>query len=149
MKYGHCGFQCPYFVSLIPIFLRACFENGPGQGLRARRGGWRGATKENIPRGSSTEEQRSQPPRPAARPPETFSKHALRDFKLVGCMTVLTAPSISRKTPGGRTSGSAVYPAQMRRLNSRHAAATSGALRIAETTQSRVAPTRRTSSRFA
>jgi len=44
--------------------LRACFENKLGKGLRARRGGWRGATKENIPRGSSTEEQRSQPPAP-------------------------------------------------------------------------------------
>ncbi|MGD1086268.1 MAG: hypothetical protein ABSA47_16150 [Verrucomicrobiota bacterium] len=26
-------------------------------------GGWQGATKENIPRGSSTEEQRRQPPK--------------------------------------------------------------------------------------
>jgi hypothetical protein len=59
--------------------LRACFENRSGKGLRARRGGWRGATKENIPRGSSTEEQRRQPPRPAARPPELFSKHTLKE----------------------------------------------------------------------
>jgi hypothetical protein len=67
---------------------RACFENGSGKGLRTRRGGWRGSlqggqllicsdsTKENIPPGSSTE-QRSHPPRPAARRPEIFSKHAL------------------------------------------------------------------------
>jgi hypothetical protein len=34
-------------------------------------------TKENIPRGSSTEQQRGQPARPDARPPEIFSKHAL------------------------------------------------------------------------
>jgi len=59
--------------------LRACFENRSGEGLRARRAGWRGATKENIPRGSSTKEQRRQPARPAARPTEIFSKHALTE----------------------------------------------------------------------
>ena len=47
-------------------------------GLRARRGRWQGARRENIPRGSSTDEQRSQRPRPAARPPGIFSKHALK-----------------------------------------------------------------------
>ncbi len=57
--------------------LGACFENSSGQGLRARRGGWRGATRAHIREKSVTEEQRSQPPRPAARPPEIFSKHAL------------------------------------------------------------------------
>src|SRR5580658_10336958 len=52
------------------------------------------STKENIPGGSSTEEQRSQPPRPStaaqcspiicsdsARPPDLFSKYALRELK--------------------------------------------------------------------
>jgi hypothetical protein len=38
------------------------------QGLRARRGGWRGATTEHIRQQSATEKQQSQPPRPAARP---------------------------------------------------------------------------------
>jgi hypothetical protein len=60
--------------------LRACFENRSGRGLRARRGDWRGATREHIREKSVTEEQRSQPPRPAARPPEIFSKHALMGF---------------------------------------------------------------------
>jgi uncharacterized protein (TIGR03790 family) len=56
-----------------------------------------GSTKENLPRGSSTKEQRSQPPRPStalqcspticsdsARPPELFSKHALSRNDAVG-----------------------------------------------------------------
>ena len=58
--------------------VRACFENSSAKGLRARRGGWRGATRAHIREKSVTEDQRSQPPRPAARPPEIFSKHALR-----------------------------------------------------------------------
>jgi ABC-type multidrug transport system ATPase subunit len=38
--------------------LRACFENRSGRGLRARRGDWRGATREHIREKSVTEEQR-------------------------------------------------------------------------------------------
>ena len=53
------------------------FENRSGKGLRARRGGWRGARRAHIREKSVTEERRSQPPRPAARPTEKFSKHAL------------------------------------------------------------------------
>jgi hypothetical protein len=61
-----------------------------GVGLRARRGGWRGSPRSraalvcsdsrraHIREKSVTDEQRSQPPRPAARPPDIFSKHALR-----------------------------------------------------------------------
>src|SRR5436190_14617881 len=40
--------------------LRACLKIRKGA-VFVPRAGWRGATKENIPRGSSTEEQRSQP----------------------------------------------------------------------------------------
>src|SRR5436190_18839417 len=40
--------------------LRACLKIRKGA-VFAPEAGWRGATKENIPRGSSTEEQRSQP----------------------------------------------------------------------------------------
>ena len=57
--------------------LRACLESSSGKGLRARRGGWRGAPRAHIRKKSVTEAQRSQPPRPAARPPEILSKHAL------------------------------------------------------------------------
>src|SRR5947209_6543738 len=38
---------------------RACLETTRGAGV-GQKHGWRGATKENIPGGSSTEEQRSQ-----------------------------------------------------------------------------------------
>jgi hypothetical protein len=77
--------------------LRACFENRSGEGLRARRGGWRGSpqeraalvcsdsTRAHLRENSVTEEQRSQPPRPAARPPDIFSKHALSVTRLGGC----------------------------------------------------------------
>src|SRR5215203_6597984 len=41
-------------------WLRACLKIRKGA-VFAPRAGWRGATKENIPGGSSTEEQRSQP----------------------------------------------------------------------------------------
>src|SRR5213595_3543779 len=58
--------------------LRACFKNRPGKGLRARRGGWRGVRREHIREKSVTDEQRSHPPRPAARPTGIFLKHALR-----------------------------------------------------------------------
>src|ERR1700683_344341 len=73
--------------------LRACLENRPERGLRARRGGWRGSpqsraarvcsdsTSEHPPGGAVSEEQRSQPPRPAARPPGIFFKHALNKRK--------------------------------------------------------------------
>jgi len=46
---------------------------------KARRilGLWRGAPRAHIRQKSVTEAQRSQAPRPTARPPETFSKHAL------------------------------------------------------------------------
>ena len=40
--------------------LRACLETTRGA-VFGEKAGWRGATKENIPGGSSTEEQRSQP----------------------------------------------------------------------------------------
>ena len=40
-------------------FLRACFKTTRGA-VFAEKAVWRGATKENIPGGSSTEEQRSQ-----------------------------------------------------------------------------------------
>src|SRR5579862_4086159 len=60
-----------------PLAIRACFENRSRKGLRARRGGWRGATRAHIREKSATEEQRSQTPRPAARPTGIFSKHAL------------------------------------------------------------------------
>src|SRR5713226_3106241 len=39
--------------------LRACLETTRGA-VFGEKAGWRGATKENIPGGSSTEEQRSQ-----------------------------------------------------------------------------------------
>src|SRR5215218_8897471 len=42
------------------IQLRACLKIWKGA-VCAPQAGWRGATKENIPGGSSTEEQRSQP----------------------------------------------------------------------------------------
>src|SRR5436190_5859708 len=58
--------------------LRACLKNRPGKGLRARRGGWRGARREHIREKSVTDEQRSHPPRPAARPTGIFLKHALK-----------------------------------------------------------------------
>jgi len=51
--------------------------------LRARRGGWRGATRAHIRRKSGTEEQPSQPPGPAARPTEIILKHALKLFFLL------------------------------------------------------------------
>jgi DNA-binding transcriptional ArsR family regulator len=54
--------------------LRACFENRSVEGLRARRG----TTRAHIRQKSVTEEQRSQTLRPAARPPEVFSTHALK-----------------------------------------------------------------------
>src|SRR3954452_3505928 len=57
--------------------LRACFKNRPGKGLRARRSGWRGARREHIREKSVTDEQQSQPPRPAARPTGILLKHAL------------------------------------------------------------------------
>src|SRR6266702_6804826 len=42
-----------------PRVLRACLETTRGA-VFAEKAGWRGATKENIPGGSSTKEQRSQ-----------------------------------------------------------------------------------------
>jgi hypothetical protein len=51
------AFSCIRRISRYKI-LRACFKNRSERGLRARRGGGRGAANENIPRGSSTEEQR-------------------------------------------------------------------------------------------
>src|SRR6266700_6857356 len=42
-----------------PRVLRACLETTRGA-VFGEKAGWRGATKENIPGGSSTEEQRSQ-----------------------------------------------------------------------------------------
>ena len=80
-------------------FIRACFKNSAGQGMRARRGGWRGATKENIPRGSSSEEQRRQPPRPVARPPEIFLKHALR---IILTFSLIDATCLMGGAPPGR-----------------------------------------------
>src|SRR5712691_4838821 len=44
---------------IVPSSLRACFETTRGA-VFGEKAGWRGATKENIPGGSSTEEQRSQ-----------------------------------------------------------------------------------------
>jgi hypothetical protein len=44
----------------LPERFRACLKIRKGA-VVAPQAGWRGATKENIPRGSSTEEQRSQP----------------------------------------------------------------------------------------
>src|SRR5713101_6530064 len=41
------------------VLLRACLETTRGA-VFGEKAGWRGATKENIPGGSSTEEQRSQ-----------------------------------------------------------------------------------------
>jgi hypothetical protein len=55
---------------------RACLENRSGKVLRARRGGWLGATKAHIREKSATEEQRRPQPCPAARPTEIFSRHA-------------------------------------------------------------------------
>src|SRR5215212_1721436 len=46
--------------AVVRDFLRACLKIRKGA-VFAPQGGWRGATKENIPGGSSTEEQRSQP----------------------------------------------------------------------------------------
>jgi len=60
--------------------LRACFENRSGKGLRARRGGWRGATRAHIREKSATEEQRSQPPRPAQDRPRYFQTRSQRQF---------------------------------------------------------------------
>ena len=56
---------------------RACLKNRPAMGLRTRRAGWLGATREHIRRKSVTEEQRRQPAGPAARPPGIFFRHAL------------------------------------------------------------------------
>jgi hypothetical protein len=57
--------------------MRACFENRSGRDCE--RGGVDGKARGGriFDENSVTEEQRSQPPRPAARPPEIFSKHAL------------------------------------------------------------------------
>src|SRR5215204_4057161 len=46
--------------AIFPLRLRACLKIRKGA-VFALQVGWRGATKENIPGGSSTEEQRSQP----------------------------------------------------------------------------------------
>ena len=46
-------------LSVVRVFLRACFKI-PWGPVFAEKAEWRGATKENIPGGSSTEEQRSQ-----------------------------------------------------------------------------------------
>ena len=58
--------------------LRACFENRSGRDCE--RGGADGEARRGriFARKSVTEEQRSQTPRPAARPPGIFSKHVLR-----------------------------------------------------------------------
>src|SRR5580765_6925074 len=70
----------PQLRAVNPLFvsIRACFKNRLGKGLRARRGGWRGARREHIREKSVTDEQKSHPPPPAARPTGIFSKHALR-----------------------------------------------------------------------
>ena len=73
----------------IARLVRACFENRSAKGLRARRGGWRGGTRAHIREKSLTDEQRSQPPCPDARPPETFSKHALRYSLLFALLFVV------------------------------------------------------------
>jgi hypothetical protein len=62
---------------------RVCLKNRPAMGLRARRVGWRGATKEHIREKSVTEEQRRQPACPAARPSGIFLRHALRFAKFL------------------------------------------------------------------
>jgi len=64
--------------------LRACLKTRKGA-VFGPRAGWRGATKENIPRGSSTEEQRSQ----AACGEKTLRAAALLPVGFVG--SVLTA----------------------------------------------------------
>ena len=75
--------------------LRACFENRSGRDCE--RGGVDGEARRGriFARKSVTEEQRSQTPRPAARPPEIFSKHALRI--LAALLIILTGCSSTRR----------------------------------------------------
>src|SRR5215204_7388026 len=65
-------------------WLRACLKIRKGA-VFSPRAGWRGATKENIPGGSSTEEQRSQP----ARGEKTLRAAGL--LAVAGVGSVLTA----------------------------------------------------------
>jgi len=57
--------------------LRACRKNRRAVGLRARRAGWRGATREHIREKSVTKEQQRRPASPAARPPGILFRYAL------------------------------------------------------------------------
>ncbi len=79
-RFGLGGYYERMPILIVTKKHRACFKNRSGKGLRARRGGWRGATRAHIRQKSVTEEQRSQPPRPAARPTGIFSKPALTHF---------------------------------------------------------------------
>ena len=82
-----CKIAMPRFLTI--VLLRACLKNGPAMGLRARRVGWRGATREHIREKSVTGEQRRQsacpsPARAPARPPGIFFRDALTGQKQTG-----------------------------------------------------------------
>ncbi len=66
-------------------------------------------------------------------------------YDLFRYLTVLPFPRIS---PSGQAGNPALQAGGRRQANSRQAAATSGAFRMADTTQMRCAPAARTSSRF-
>jgi hypothetical protein len=65
-------------LSFLPFGLRTCFENRSEKGLGGA-GAWLRCSSVEDPRGIFSFVAPRHPPRPAARPPEIFSIHALKD----------------------------------------------------------------------
>ena len=80
-----------HLISMRRFGQRAYLKNRLAMGLRARRTGWQGATREHIRQKSVTEEQRRQPACPAARPLGIFFRHALILLAIVFCFAALAA----------------------------------------------------------
>src|SRR5271166_5004489 len=68
-----------------------CFENRSGRDCERGGAAGKASRRAHIRGKSVTDEQRSQTPRPAARPPDIFSKHALSGILVPRGWTVLSA----------------------------------------------------------